>query len=131
MATSTYMKIDPIKGESTDDKHNGWIELFGFSFDVSQPMSGPSGTGGRSAARADFSGLNISKSVDTASCDLNHFCSSGKHIAKLELEVCQETDGKVCYWKYELEDVMVNSVSISGGGSERPMESVHFVFDKL
>ena len=131
MATSSYLKIDPLKGESTDTAHKDWIEIDSFNMSVSQPISGPSGTGGRAAARADFSSLGVSKSVDTASCDLNQYCASGKHIAKLELEVCQETGSKVCYWKYTLEDVMVQSVSIGGGGSGRPMESVSFVFDKI
>jgi len=46
------------------------------------------------------------------------------------LEVCQETGEKVNYWKYEFENSMVQSVSTSGSGSERPSESVCFVYDK-
>lgn len=130
MATSTYMKIDPIKGESTDDAHADWIEIESFNSGVSQPMSG-SGTGGRAAARADFSPFSISKSVDKASVDLSMYCAQGKHIAKLELEVCQETGEKVCYLKYELENVMVQNISLSGGGSARPNEGVSFVYDKI
>ena len=131
MATSTYLKIDPIKGESTDTKHKDWIEVESFNSGVSQPMSGPSGTGGRAASRADFDAFVVSKSVDASTPDLNLYCASGKHIAKLELEVCQETGEKVNYLKYELENVMVQSVSISGGGSERPFENVAFVYDKI
>jgi type VI secretion system secreted protein Hcp len=97
MATNTYLKCDPIKGESTDGKHADWIEVFGFNHSLSQPMSGASGTGGRGAARADFGSFQIQKSVDKASVDLNIFCAKGTHIAKVELEVCQETDEKVCY----------------------------------
>lgn len=131
MATSTYMKIDPIKGESTDDAHSEWVEIENFSSAVSQPMSGASGTGGRAASRADFGPFVVNKSVDTSTPDLNLFCAQGKHIKKLELEVCQETGDKVCYLKYELENVMVQSVSISGGGSLRPAETVSFVYDKI
>ncbi len=131
MATSTYLNIDPIKGESTDTAHKGWIEVDSFSSGVSQPMSGPSGTGGRAASRADFAPFVVNKKVDASTPDLNLYCSSGKHIAKLVLEVCQETGEKVNYLKYELENVMVHSVSISGGGSERPSESVAFVYDKI
>ncbi len=131
MATSTYLQIEPIKGESTDEKHKDWIEVESFSHNLSQPMSGPSGTGGRAAARADFGPFVVMKSIDKASVDLNLHCAQGKHIAKLVLEVCQETGEKVCYLKYELENVMVQSVSISGGGSMRPSESVVFVYDKI
>ncbi|MDD5461299.1 MAG: type VI secretion system tube protein Hcp [Methylococcales bacterium] len=129
MATNTYMQIDPIKGESTDDAHKDWVEVLNFSHGLSQPSSGASGTGGRSAARADFSALNITKLVDKASADLNQYCANGKHIAKLALEVCLESGSKVCVWKCELENLMVSSVQVSGGGSDRPVESVSFVYD--
>lgn len=131
MSTNTYLKIDPIKGESTDDKHKEWIELFSFSIGVSQPMSGPSGTGGRAAARADFSELTVTKLVDTSSVDLHMYCAAGTHIDKLELEVCQESGEKICTWKYEMEHVMVKAVSVGGGGSDRPSENVTFVFDTI
>lgn len=131
MATNTYLNCDPIKGESTDEKHKDWIEVFSFSHSLSQPMSGAGGTGGRGAARADFGSFAISKSVDNATVDLNMYCAKGTHIAKVELEVCQETDEKVCYLKYELENAMIQSVSINGGGSDRPTETVSFVYDKI
>ncbi|WP_428353123.1 Hcp family type VI secretion system effector [Methyloprofundus sp.] len=131
MATSTYMKIDPIKGESTDTAHTDWVEVESFSHGLSQPMSGASGTGGRAASRADFGPFVVSKSVDNSTPDLNLYCAQGTHIAILELEVCQETGEKVCYLKYELENVMIQSVSLSGGGSMRPSESVAFVYDKI
>ncbi|MCB1986059.1 MAG: type VI secretion system tube protein Hcp [Burkholderiales bacterium] len=131
MATNTYLNADPIKGESTDDAHADWIEVFSFSHGLSQPMSGAGGTGGRAAARADLQPFVVTKSIDKASVDLNIYCAKGTHIAKLVLEVCQETGEKLCYLKYELENVMIQSVSISGGGSDRPHETVSFVYDKI
>ena len=63
MATNTYLHCDPIKGESTDEDHKDWIEVFSFNHGLSQPMSGASGTGGRSSARADFDPFVITKSI--------------------------------------------------------------------
>jgi len=131
MATSTYLKADPIKGESEDDAHKDWIEVLEYSLGVSQPVSGPSGTTGRAAARADFQNLTITKIVDKASVDLHMYCAKGEHIPKLELEICQETGTKVCYKKYEFENVMVQSVNHKGGGSDKPTEVVSFIFDKI
>ncbi len=131
MATHTYLQIDPIKGESTDDKHKEWIEVIGFSHGLAQPVSGPSGTGGRAASRADFYPLTITKLADISSPDLYQHCALGKHIAKLKLEACQETGEKIPFVEIELEDVMVSGVSSSGGGSDRPTESVTFVYDKI
>lgn len=131
MGTNTYLKADPLKGESTDDKHKDWIEVESFNFGLSQPVSGPSGTGGRAASRADFQSFCVNKVVDKSSVDLAMYCAQGKHIAKLELEVCQETGDKVNYWKYEFENAMVQSVSQNGGGSMRATEGVCFVYDKV
>ena len=131
MATSTFLHADPVKGESTDKGHEDWIEVESFSFGVSQPISGASGTGGRAAARADFQSFAINKMVDKSSVDLALHCAKGEHIPKLVLEVCQETGEKVNYWKMEFENTMVQSVSTSGGGSMRAAESVAFVYDKV
>jgi type VI secretion system secreted protein Hcp len=131
MATSTYLKCDPIKGESTDDQHADWIEVTSFSHRLDQPTSGASGTGGRGAARADFGSFEIQKSVDKASVDLNIFCAKGKHITKVELEVYQGGEEKVCYLKYVLENAMIQSISMAGGGSDRPRETVNFVYGKI
>ncbi len=130
MATNTYLHCDPIKGESTDEDHKDWIEVFSFNHGLSQPMSGVNGTGGRSSARADFDPFVITKSIDNASVDLSIYCASGTHIAKVELEVCQESGERVCYFKYELENAMIQSVSV-GGGSDRPHETVAFIYDKI
>jgi type VI secretion system secreted protein Hcp len=131
MATHTFINLDPIKGESTDDKHKDWIEVFGWGFNVQQPMSGPSGTGGRSAARADFGPLTITKSADLSSPDLYMYCAGGTHISKVKLEQCQETGEKVPYVEIELEECMITGISTSGGGSDRPMESVTLTYDKV
>ena len=131
MAINIYLKADPLKGESTDDVHTDWIEVFNFSHGLSQPISGAGGAGGNAAARADFQPFVITKSIDKASVDLNIYCAKGTHIDKVELEVCQITGEKTCYLKYELENVMIQSLSIDGSGSERPHETVLFVYDKI
>ena len=130
MATSCYLQAKPILGESTDDKHKKWIEVERWNFGVSQPASGPSGTGGRAASRANFQSFCINKSVDKSSVDLALHCAKGEHIKELVLEVCQETGEKVNYWKMEFQNAMVLSVNTSGGGSSRAAESVCFVYDK-
>lgn len=125
---ASYLQIEPIKGECTEEKHKDWIQVFSYSLGVAQQVSGFTGTGGRSAGDASFGDLVITKEVDKASIDLNLHCIQGKHIAKLVLEVCEDTGEKVCIWKYEMEDVMVSSVQLSGGGGGRPTESASFVY---
>ena len=134
MAVDIFLKIEGIDGESTDDAHDKWIELESCSHGISQPVTGASGTGGRTGGRADFQDLVITKSVDAATPDLCIACCSGKHIPKIEVEFCLATEDKHKFLKYELENVIVSSISSSGGGGEygsKPQETVSFAFGKI
>ncbi len=44
-----YMKFGDVKGEVTEDKHKGWIELNSFQFGVGRAVS--SGAGGANARK--------------------------------------------------------------------------------
>jgi type VI secretion system Hcp family effector len=132
MATAYYLKIDGVKGESTDANHKDEIELASFSHGVSQPASAVASTsGGLTSGRCNHADLSVAKSVDVASPTLNQLCCTGKHLSKVEL-VCERADGdkRVPYLKITLSDVIVSSVQISGGG-EVPMESVTFNYGKI
>lgn len=131
MATNTYLELDKIKGESIQKDHKDWIELMGFSCGVSQPMSATGGTGGRATARADFQALSTTQYVDKSTCDQQMYCAKGTHIAKATLHVCQETENSEVYWSYEFTNLMVQSVSINGGGSDRPVMNCSYVYDTI
>jgi len=131
MATSTYVNIPPITGESTDVDHVDWIEVDSFSIGEAQAVSDVSASGGAGASQAVFSPLSITKVIDKASPDLNQYCAKGTNIAALELQVCMETGSKEWYVKIELENVFVKSVYQNGGGLSRPTESVEFVYGKI
>lgn len=128
MATSIYLKAEPLKGEAKDKDHPDCLEIFDFDFGVSQPTTAPGGTAGNQA-RADFRVFSVSKPLCTASIDLFQYCTKGTLISKMALEVCQASDKKICYWKIEFEGVTVHSVDIVGG-LDRPTEKVTFSFDQ-
>ncbi|MCP3874696.1 MAG: type VI secretion system tube protein Hcp, partial [Desulfobacteraceae bacterium] len=68
MAYDAFIKIDGIDGESTDDKHHGWIEIIRHGMGVKQTVSTTaSSAGGASAERADFSDFSIRKYLDKSS----------------------------------------------------------------
>lgn len=129
---NAYLKCDPIKGNSKDKDHNEWIEVLNFSHGVSQPTQGASGKGGISAGRAQFTPFRIKKFVDNSSVDVNMFCAKGTQIAKVEIEACRILQGEnICYLKYELDKVMIQSVSIEAGDTVLPVEIVEFVYSAI
>ena len=133
MAVDMFLKIEGIDGESSDDAHKKWIELLSFSHGVSQPVTGASGTGGRTGGRADFQDFTITKTIDASTPDLNLHCANGKHIPKIEVELCLATEDKHVFMKYEMEDVIVSSISPGGtsDGGVKPLETVSFAYGSI
>lgn len=133
MAVDMFVEMKPINGESSDDKHKDWIEILSFNQGVTQPVSSASRTGGRTGGRADFSPFCFSKVMDKATPDLNKFCAQGTHIATVNVELCLASEEKHVFMKYELSDVIIQSVTVGGSQQDesRPTEDVCMAFGKI
>ena len=132
MAGDCFLKIDGIPGESTDAKHKDWIEVMSYSHGVSQMAGGDRSTGGGGTeGRCSHQDFSIVKVLDKASPTLDLFCCQGKHIPKVVVELCRAAGNKEKYMEYKMEDVIISSVSIGGGGGGLPTESVTFNYGKL
>jgi type VI secretion system secreted protein Hcp len=132
MAGDCFLKIDGIPGESTDDKHKEWIEILSYSSGVTQMAAGDRSTGGAaSGGRCSHQDFSIVKELDKTSPTIDLFCCNGNHIKKVALELCRATGDKTKYMEYIMEDVIISSVSIGGGGGGLPTESVTFNYGKI
>jgi type VI secretion system secreted protein Hcp len=132
MVSAYYLKIDGVKGESTDKGHKDEIEIQSWSHGVSQPTSASASTsGGLATGRCSHSDLSVMKTVDVATPTLAQLCCTGKHIKEVTL-VCERADGdkRVPYYTIKLTDVIISSAQVSGGG-EVPMESISFNYAKI
>ncbi|MFO7497030.1 MAG: type VI secretion system tube protein Hcp [Desulfobacterales bacterium] len=132
MPANAFLRIDGIKGESTDDKHREWIEVLSFSWGCSQQAGASQvGSGGRSSGRADFADLTIVKPLDAATPLLFKACATGEHIKEVILELCRAGGDKLKWMEYKMSDVTVSSVAVSGGGGGDPTESVSFNYGRI
>ena len=132
MAGDCFLKIDGIPGESTDDKHKEWIEVVSYSHGLAQMGAGDRSTGGAATAgRCSHQDFSIVKELDKTSPTIDLFCCNGNHIKKVALELCRATGDKTKYMEYIMEDVIISSVSIGGGGGGLPTESVTFNYGKI
>lgn len=127
------LKLDPIKGDSKVDGHDGWITCDSLQLGVGRSIT-TSGTGAdRDTSNPSFSEVTITKSTDKASSDLFMAAICGKSEGKAEIEFIQ-TGGTAAkpqvYLKYVLEGALVSSFSLSSGG-ERPVESISINFTKI
>lgn len=134
MAIDVYLQIDGIKGESTDSKHQGWIECDAVNWSISQPRSATASTsGGHTAERAELSDVRFIKACDLASPILAQHCAMGKTIPKAKLEF-MHADGQgepVKYYEVELENVLIGHVAPSVAEGSIMTESVALKFSKV
>ena len=135
MAFEAYCKIDGIDGESTDDKHQKWIEILSFDHGIDQPTSATaSSAGGGTIGQCDHRDYSIVKYIDMASPKLYELCSSGKHIAEVTLEFMRAAgDSKVKYMEVKMETVVVSSVhpGASKNAAGLPTEAVSFNYGSI
>lgn len=133
MATDFLLEIDGVKGESTDDKFKGHIDIDSFSWACMNEGTGGRG-GGSGSGKANFSDFQFNKQCDAASHDLIKSCASGKHFTKAVLH-CRKAGGDQSheFLTVTMEDVFVSSFNSSGsaGGGSIPQESVALNYVKI
>jgi type VI secretion system secreted protein Hcp len=135
MAYDSFVKIDGIPGESTDDKHKDWIEILSFHHGITQPAHATaSSAGGATAERVDHEDFRISKHMDKSSPMLYQYCCTGKHIRNVVVEMCRAGGDKMRYMEVKMEDVLISGVRPGGAAQDAagfPSEEVSFNYGKI
>lgn len=126
-----YLELDGIKGEFSDDLFKDQIEIYSFSWGVSNHGTGGS-AGGSGGSKSSFSDLSLTKIADKASTNLFISCATGKHIGTGKLHIRKAGDGQKEFETVNLTEVFVTSWSTSGAdGSGIPSESFSLNFSKV
>jgi type VI secretion system secreted protein Hcp len=133
MAFDAFIKIGDIAGESTDDKHKGWIEISSYSLGESNATAGAtSGTGGFSGGRVDFSSFNFTFDLSKASPKIALACANGQVIPEIKVELCRATGKKEKFLEYKFTNCFFQSYQTGGSsGGERPQDSAAFAFARV
>lgn len=127
-----FVKIDDIEGESTDEKHQGWIEVISYETKVTQTVSKTaSSVGGASAERADFDTFSFVKMLDKSSPKLALACADGTHINTVLVQICRSGGDKLKYMEYKLTNCIVSKISTAGGPGDFPSELLNIDFGKI
>lgn len=131
MAFDCFLKIEGVTGESSDEKHEGWIEILSFKHGVSVPRDAGSGLPSGRRVHQDFT---VVKTVDKASPILVQRLCNNKEIKEVTIELCRATGDKQKYMEYLLQDVWINGIRLSGspkGGEALPLEEVSFNYKTI
>jgi type VI secretion system secreted protein Hcp len=113
----SFLKIDGIKGDATNDKHNEEIELTGWHFGGTNAGGfGVSGRGG-GAGKVQVNDFVFTMHADRSAPKLFEAMATGKHIHKAVLTVRKAGgENAVDFLKIDLENVLVSSFHTTGNG---------------
>jgi type VI secretion system secreted protein Hcp len=126
-----FARIEGISGESSDEKHADWIEIYDFDLEVSQTVSRTaSSAGGACTARADFSEFCFTKLLDKSSPKLALACAAGTHLDTIVLELCRASGDKLRFMEYKFTNCMISSFTTSADG-DFPEDEVSFVYGQV
>lgn len=139
-----YVKFEgasELQGDSTDTKHTNEIEVSSFSHTVFQPKSSSaSSAGGHTAERTEHGEMLFTKDIDRATSKLFRAASAGTVYPKVVITFYRAYGGKsatstsqtrVDYYKIQLEDVVISSVTTNIGSGELPSETFGLKYGKI
>lgn len=131
MAVDMFLMLDGIKGESSDSKHKGEIDIESFSWGMAQTGSGHRGSGS-GTGKVDMNDISIVKAVDKSSPTLMLACANGKHIAKGKLTVRKAGENPLDYLTIDLENILVSNYQTNGiNSADVPTETFALNFVKV
>ena len=126
-----FLKIDGIKGQSTNAKHIDEIDVAAFKLGVLQSLSDSTAGGGAGVGKPTFAPVTIFKGLDTASPLLFLACATGQHKPQAVLTLSER--GRDTF-VIRLSDVIVTSCdqnSNDTGNSELPLETIALKYSKI
>ncbi|CAH0300547.1 type VI secretion system tube protein Hcp [Roseomonas sp. CECT 9278] len=127
-----YMNYDGIPGELTAAGHEKWIELHSFSWGEGRGLIGGQGASTRESGTVSIADVTVTKSMDKSSPKLFIAGATGTLDKTVKIDFVRTAKGEEqVYAQYTLTGTGVAGYSISGGGSDRPTESLSLNFDKI
>jgi type VI secretion system secreted protein Hcp len=121
-----------VKGESNLTDFKEKMELLSFSHGVAMQITGDISSSERTSGRPIHQDLTVTKYLDSASPVLNQSCCEGRAFPQVEVIIGRDDRGSVAeVMRYTLKNVLISSVSIGGGGGDRPVETLTLNYTEI
>jgi len=132
VASDYLLKLDGIKGESTDAKHKDEIEIESFSWGATQLGTFATGGGG-GAGKVSFQDIHFTTRASVASPNLMVACATGQHIKEATLTVRKAGKEAQEYYLVKLSEALVSSYQSGGseGSNALPVDQFSLNFAKI
>jgi len=121
-----------IRGASTIKGYEGKIELLSFSHGVAMQITGDIYDSGRTSGKPNHQDMTVTKYLDSASPVLNQACCEGKTFPEVSIIIGRNDNGSaVELMRYTMKNVLISSISIGGGGGDKPVETVTLNYNQI
>ena len=121
-----------MKGESSLPDYKEKIELLSFSHGVAMQITGDISNSERTSGKPNHQDMTVTKYLDSASPVLNQACCMGTNFPQVEIIIARNDGGKPLeLMRYTLNDVIISSLSIGGGGGDKPVETLTLNYNKI
>jgi type VI secretion system secreted protein Hcp len=139
MAFDAFLYVFGAPGESTatlPDKSATYTPIELLSYDLGVTMTAApsrSGFSGATTGRAKFNEFNCEKNIDMSTAVLCYYCSSGKHIPEIYIDIYRSAgDTKVKFATLIYKDAVITECSAKCSGSEDlPKETLKFNYGSV
>jgi len=118
----SFVRIPGMPGESKAHGHEGWIDALSFTIEIDRGLNG---------GKANSGTLVLSKYLDKATPQLGQYCTSGRHIREVIIEIRKGGKDSLNYMVYKLQNVTVTSVRAQAKGGKRTTEEVTLRFASI
>jgi type VI secretion system secreted protein Hcp len=127
-----FLRIDGVKGESTDQRYRDWIVVTAVGWGHQLPVTSRADGGAAAVFRVHFQPVTVSKFVDSASPLLAQMAADGRAIRQVFLDLVT-APGQPPFARLELQDAVLNSYVVEGttGSPQRPVEKLSIMFGKI
>lgn len=127
------MKLEPaIDGTSTMAGYEKQLELLSFSHGVAMQITGDISNTERTSGKPNHQDFTVTKYLDQSSPKLNEGCCKGDNFTSVLITIGRNDKGAVLpLITYKLENVVLSSISIGGGGGDKPVETVTMNYNKI
>ena len=145
-AAMGFLKIDDIKGESTDEAHKEWIDVLSMQWAVDKKPTKRDGQF-KDNGPALVQDMKFTYAYEKSSPQILEALTSGKHLEIVEIELTKKVPGtsRICvgdgssipescnatYLRYEMKNSQITSYQTGGSSGDIPTEHVTLNFEEV
>ncbi|OFX14193.1 MAG: type VI secretion effector protein (Hcp) [Alphaproteobacteria bacterium RIFOXYD12_FULL_60_8] len=123
---------EDIPGESLMKGYEKQIELLSFSHGLSMQVTNDQSNTVRTSGKPNIMEMTITKYMDGASPKLYDYLLRGADIGQVIITTGRNDSGAVLpFMIYTMDEVLVSSISSSGGGGDKPVETLTLNFTRI